>query len=68
MKFSEHLTAHVTPEWHKQYVTYEVIEDIYEDHLSRRSLKQRVIGITSRLSIVIAGWYAIARQGCSRWL
>jgi len=24
MKFSEHLTAHVTPEWHKQYVTYEV--------------------------------------------
>jgi len=24
MKFSEHLTAHVTPEWHKQYITYEV--------------------------------------------
>jgi len=24
MKFSEHLAAHVTPEWHKQYITYEV--------------------------------------------
>ena len=24
MKFTHHLAAHVTPEWHKQYVKYEV--------------------------------------------
>jgi SPX domain protein involved in polyphosphate accumulation len=24
MKFAEHLTAHITPEWRKQYISYEV--------------------------------------------
>lgn len=24
MKFAEHLSAHVTPEWKKQYLNYEV--------------------------------------------
>lgn len=24
MKFAEHLTAHITPEWRKQYICYEV--------------------------------------------
>ena len=24
MKFAEHLSAHITPEWRKQYITYEV--------------------------------------------
>lgn len=24
MKFAEHLTAHITPEWRKQYINYEV--------------------------------------------
>lgn len=24
MKFAEHLTAHITPEWRKQYILYEV--------------------------------------------
>ncbi|XP_013789558.1 xenotropic and polytropic retrovirus receptor 1 homolog [Limulus polyphemus] len=23
MKFAEHLSAHITPEWRKQYITYE---------------------------------------------
>lgn len=23
MKFAEHLTAHITPEWRKQYINYE---------------------------------------------
>lgn len=27
MKFAEHLTAHITPEWRKQYITYEVGTD-----------------------------------------
>lgn len=25
MKFAEHLSAHITPEWRKQYINYEVI-------------------------------------------
>lgn len=25
MKFAEHLLAHITPEWRKQYINYEVI-------------------------------------------
>lgn len=24
MKFTEHLSAHITPEWRKQYINYEV--------------------------------------------
>lgn len=24
MKFAEHLQAHITPEWRKQYINYEV--------------------------------------------
>lgn len=24
MKFTEHLSAHITPEWSKQYISYEV--------------------------------------------
>jgi SPX domain protein involved in polyphosphate accumulation len=24
MKFAEHLSAHITPEWRKQYIAYEV--------------------------------------------
>lgn len=31
MKFAEHLAAHITPEWHKQYITYEAMKDkLYE--------------------------------------
>nr|ACO14382.1 Xenotropic and polytropic retrovirus receptor 1 homolog [Esox lucius] len=25
MKFAEHLSSHITPEWRKQYLQYEVI-------------------------------------------
>jgi len=25
MKFAEHLSAHITPEWRKQYISYEVL-------------------------------------------
>lgn len=25
MKFAEHLAAHITPEWRKQYINYEVL-------------------------------------------
>lgn len=28
MKFAEHLSAHITPEWRKQYINYEVIDYI----------------------------------------
>ncbi|KAK2159064.1 hypothetical protein LSH36_159g04020 [Paralvinella palmiformis] len=31
MKFAEHLTAHITPEWRKQYISYEAMKEmIYE--------------------------------------
>lgn len=26
MKFAEHLLAHITPEWRKQYISYEVMK------------------------------------------
>lgn len=29
MKFAEHLSAHITPEWRKQYINYEVSEENY---------------------------------------
>ena len=25
MKFAQHLSAHITPEWRKQYINYEVL-------------------------------------------
>ncbi|KAJ8038923.1 Xenotropic and polytropic retrovirus receptor 1-like [Holothuria leucospilota] len=28
MKFSEHLAAHLTPEWRKQYIRYEALKDL----------------------------------------
>lgn len=27
MKFTEHLSAHITPEWRKQYINYEVSKE-----------------------------------------
>lgn len=32
MKFAEHLQAHITPEWRKQYINYEV--SVFQDVLS----------------------------------
>jgi len=28
MKFAEHLAAHITPEWRKQYISYEVGQNV----------------------------------------
>lgn len=28
MKFAEHLTAHITPEWRKQYINYEEMKSM----------------------------------------
>lgn len=28
MKFAEHLSAHITPEWRKQYIQYEAFKDM----------------------------------------
>ena len=33
MKFAEHLSAHITPEWRKQYIQYEVSWAIMQDSL-----------------------------------
>lgn len=32
MKFAEHLTAHITPEWRKQYINYEVRFQIFSNN------------------------------------
>lgn len=37
MKFAEHLSAHITPEWRKQYILYEVAFGNYDSLLVRRS-------------------------------
>ncbi|XP_006819156.1 solute carrier family 53 member 1-like [Saccoglossus kowalevskii] len=31
MKFTEHLSAHITPEWRKQYIEYEVMKNMLYD-------------------------------------
>ena len=36
MKFAEHLSAHITPEWRKQYITYEVAIQV-QLHRRRRT-------------------------------
>lgn len=41
MKFAEHLSAHVTPEWKKQYLNYEVSFYRHTAILSHRQEKQR---------------------------
>ncbi|CDQ88594.1 unnamed protein product [Oncorhynchus mykiss] len=28
MKFAEHLSSHITPEWRKQYLQYEAFKDM----------------------------------------
>lgn len=28
MKFGEHISAHITPEWRKQYIQYEVADHV----------------------------------------
>lgn len=32
MKFAEHLAAHITPEWRKQYISYEVGQNILREY------------------------------------
>ena len=32
MKFTEHLAAHITPEWRKQYIQYEVRLDKHKSY------------------------------------
>lgn len=41
MKFAEHLSAHVTPEWKKQYLNYEVSFYQHTAILSHQQEKQR---------------------------
>lgn len=31
MKFTEHLSAHITPEWRKQYINYEVRKQLFHN-------------------------------------
>ncbi len=39
MKFAEHLAAHITPEWRKQYIQYEVSDsDFRKTRLCSREL------------------------------
>lgn len=40
MKFAEHLSAHITPEWRKQYINYEVgkLARIFGRHRASDSL------------------------------
>lgn len=35
MKFAEHLTAHITPEWRKQYINYEVRFQIFSNNAKK---------------------------------
>lgn len=31
MKFAEHLSAHITPEWRKQYILYDELKGVIND-------------------------------------
>lgn len=48
MKFAEHLSAHITPEWRKQYINYEV--RIFQQALlqNRRDIISTVIQLIYR--------------------
>ncbi|KAL1445872.1 hypothetical protein WDU94_003544 [Cyamophila willieti] len=47
MKFAEHLTAHITPEWRKQYINYEEMKALLyqaiEEAPSLETTEQEVI-------------------------
>ena len=36
MKFAEHLSAHITPEWRKQYILYEEMKNILYNAVERQ--------------------------------
>jgi len=35
MKFAEHLSAHITPEWRKQYIQYEAMKDLLYEAIEK---------------------------------
>lgn len=35
MKFAEHLAAHITPEWRKQYILYEDMKTLLYNAMER---------------------------------
>lgn len=39
MKFTEHLSAHLTPEWRSQYIRYEQLKEVLYDGLDKMPLK-----------------------------
>lgn len=49
MKFAEHLSAHITPEWRKQYINYEVSVAVYINIVLLK--QQRCLFITRVLSL-----------------
>ena len=66
MKFTEHLSAHITPEWRKQYINYEEMKallyaaveqapaaDITESHILERYLANLT---NNFFIIVIRNW------------
>ena len=36
MKFAEHLSAHITPEWRKQYISYEEMKSMLYNAMERQ--------------------------------
>jgi len=40
MKFAEHLAAHITPEWRKQYISYEVGQNIIESYIYNNIVRE----------------------------
>ena len=47
MKFAEHLAAHITPEWRKQYIQYELMKqklyEVLEEAPSAESTEAHIV-------------------------
>ena len=62
MKFAEHLGAHITPEWRKQYIQYEEMKTMLCEAIQVWSL------VTFLFSFLVCNKFHIASDGASYWM
>ena len=49
MKFAEHLTAHITPEWRKQYINYEEMKAMLYSACEQAPSAESVSGVAVKV-------------------
>lgn len=64
MKFAEHLIAHITPEWRKQYIHYEVTLSCYNFNSLISKLYIKIFNLGDESNAVCRRRTGTIRRAC----